>query len=225
MKMKQTLLLLAVAQGLTLGTESGAMLRAQELKQCEHVTLTATADAYTTCVSTDSRNYGKESYLKLARNNARPARKYNIYLKFDLAAEALRGREIVGLEFGINKSEGGLSGERRVNIAVVEDNAWSETAISGEFRAEHPAYTQNRTISYFTKRSTDNVRRYTIRSTPEQNSRLLETVRANLERGITELTLRLYPDEGRPDEDDKEPIYFYAREYGEKAPYLTVYYK
>ena len=65
MKMKQTLLLLAVAQGLTLGTESGAMLRAQELKQCEHVTLTATADAYTTCVSTDSRNYGKESYLKL----------------------------------------------------------------------------------------------------------------------------------------------------------------
>lgn len=222
--MKKTLLPLA-ACFLTLTFGDATPLQAQNPTSEEHVTLSAVADAYTTCVGNDSRNYGKESYLKLARNNARPAHKYNIYLKFDLSDAALQGRELVGLEFGIYKSEGGLAGERRVNMAVVADNQWSESMISGEFRAQHPAYTRSQTISYFTKRETDGSRRYQIRSTPEQNSRLLNAVRANFEKGITELTLRLYPDESRPDTDDSDPIYFYAREYGEKAPYLIVYYK
>lgn len=222
--MKKTLLPLA-ACFLTLAFGDGALLRAQNPTSEGHVTLSAVADAYTTCVGSDSRNYGKESYLKLARNNTRPGRKYNIYLKFDLSAAELKDRELVGLEFGIYKPEGGLPSERRVNMAIVEDNQWSETTISGEFRARHPAYTRSQTISYFTKRETDGARRYQISSTPEQNSRLLNAVRVNFEKGITELTLRLYPDETRPDTDDSEPICFYAREYGEKAPYLIVYYK
>lgn len=215
--------MLFLAAGLLWGGLAGVPARAQAPDDAGRMTLAPTADGFVTCMHKDQTGYGSEPLLKVARNNARPGRKYNSYLKFDLGA--LQGREITAVEFSVHTAESDLKNERRVNLAVVYDNDWSEEMLTGKFRASNEYFTQSRAISYITVRPGDRMQYRTIRSTPDRNPALLTKIRENLSRGITELSLRLYPDEKRPDEDDDGAACFHARENREKAPRLVVYYR
>ncbi len=179
-------------------------------------------DAYTNCSSSSTTNFGSSLQLKVSKYDASPNIKYNTYIKFDFSSLNIDLKDISELEFGIYKQAGGLSTQRRVSVAVVSKNEWSESTISGFYRGQNSEFSSSTSLSYFTKNVDDPAKWYKITSSGGSNVGLYQSV-VNQTGNL--LTLRLYPDQSNPATDDADAINFNSRENTTNKPYLLVTYK
>lgn len=199
-------------------SELGRNMRQLIVKE---VKLLPIADTYTSCNATDKVNHGEEKYLRVRKDNSDPSKKYNAYIKFDLASLGIDLKRIVCLEFGIYKRKGGLSSVRQINISTIAVNHWDEKEFNGWYRGRNESFCKSSAISYFTKKENEGERWYKIIATPTKNR---DFYKAIIETKDGLITLRLYPDEKIPANNDDSAVQFFSRDNDLNQPYLRVSY-
>ena len=126
---------------LTFLTIALAMLSLVNINAQTTVTLTPTADAYTTVVATDATNYGSDPYVKIAYNTTTTL-KYNGFLRFRMTDQLFANlANVTSIEFGIYSDGTGLSTARQVKVSYIPistsspNTIWDESTINGVFRS------------------------------------------------------------------------------------------
>jgi hypothetical protein len=191
MKTKLTSLLIALI-----------MLSFVKMNAQTSVTLTPTADSYTSCTSTDAANYGSDPYVKLAYNS-NSTLKYNGFLRFRMTDELFANlANVTAIEFGIYSDGTGLTTARQVKVSYIPisvaspNTIWVESEINGVFRNGMGLGSgiANTSLFYFTKADSDPAKTYIVTSSATSNSAMYNAI-VNTYKIQQEINLRLYPNE------------------------------